>query len=150
MSTPAQIQADTLKRYIAGWGGWTMESFFSTLSDDFTQKPLPLSCGEPARGREQLYPVLSSLMTMLTIHNTIHDPSNNAAVVYAVADGDTPFGPYHNEQAVFLWFNSKGDKVAQIEELFDSAFMAEFMPKFKKWSEENPGAAAGRPPPANA
>lgn len=66
MSPPAEIQADTLKRFIAGWGGWTMESFFATLSDDFTQKPLPLSCGEPARGREQLYPLLSSLMTMMT------------------------------------------------------------------------------------
>ncbi|KAG6118808.1 hypothetical protein E4U13_008252 [Claviceps humidiphila] len=155
MSPPAEIQADTLKRFIAGWGGWTMESFFATLSDDFTQKPLPLSCGEPARGREQLYPLLSSLMTMmtnfkLTIHNTIHDPSNNTAVVYAVADGDTPFGPYHNEQAVFLWFNSKGDKVDRIEELFDTAFMAEFKPKFKKWALENPGAAAGRPPCASA
>ncbi|KAG5965071.1 hypothetical protein E4U58_002976 [Claviceps cyperi] len=66
MSTPAEIQADTLKRFIAGWGGWTTESFFAALSDDFTQKPLPLSCGEPARGREKLYPLLSSLMTMMT------------------------------------------------------------------------------------
>ncbi|KAG6309361.1 hypothetical protein E4U22_004007, partial [Claviceps purpurea] len=52
--------------------------------------------------------------------------------------------------AVFIWFNSKGDKVDRIEELFDTAFMAEFKPKFKKWALENPGAAAGRPPPANA
>ncbi|KAG6052374.1 hypothetical protein E4U17_005872 [Claviceps sp. LM77 group G4] len=153
MSTRAEIQADTLKRFIAGWSGWTMESFFATLSDDFTQKPLPLSAGHPARGREELYPRLSSLMTMmtnfkLTIHNTIHDPSNNTAALYAIADGDTPFGPYHNEQAVFLWFNPKGDKVARIEELFDTAVMADFMPKFKKWAEENPGAGAERPPPA--
>lgn len=46
---------------------------------------------------------------------------------------DTPFGPYSNEQAVFLWFNEEGDKVEKIEEMFDSAFMAEFMPNFREY-----------------
>lgn len=44
---------------------------------------------------------------------------------------DTPFMPYHNEQAVFIWINESGE-VSKIEEMFDSAFMADFMPRFQQ------------------
>lgn len=37
--------------------------------------------------------------------------------------------PYHNEQAVCLWFNESGE-INKIEEMFDNAFMNDFLPKF--------------------
>ena len=49
-----------------------------------------------------------------------------------MTEADTPFGPYKNEQAVFLWFNEEG-KVGKIEEMFDSAFMNDFLPKFQQY-----------------
>ncbi|KAG6003578.1 hypothetical protein E4U21_001865 [Claviceps maximensis] len=138
MSTTAQIQADTLQRFIAGWRAWTMEPFFANFSDDFSQKPLPLSAMQPSKNRQELIPVLTSLMRVLTnfkltVHNTIHDPTNGTAALYILTEADTPIGPYRNEQAVFLWFNSTGDKVQRLEELFDTAFMKEFVPKFTEY-----------------
>jgi hypothetical protein len=45
--------------------------------------------------------------------------------------------PYHNESAVFLWFDESGQKVEKIEEMFDSAFMEDFLPKFQGyWAEK--------------
>ncbi|KAG5978948.1 hypothetical protein E4U55_005717 [Claviceps digitariae] len=137
----AEVQAATLERFLAGWGAWTMDTFFETLSDDFTQKPLPLSLMQSARTREELYPVLGCLMDMLknfklTVHNTIHDPIKRTAAIYALAEADSPFGPYRNEQAVFVWFNRTGDKVEKIEEMFDTVVMQEFMPKFKEYMRQ--------------
>ncbi|KAG6021189.1 hypothetical protein E4U41_002606 [Claviceps citrina] len=148
MSTAAEIQALTLQRFIAGWQTWTMDSFFDALSDDFTQMPLPYGAMHPARTREELVPVLSTLMSVLTnfkltVHNTIHDPPARKAALYAVAEADTPFGPYHNEQAVFVWFTPAGDKVERIEELFDTVFMREFFPKFKDYLSGGGAAGAG-------
>jgi hypothetical protein len=49
--------------------------------------------------------------------------------VYAVTKADTPFGPYKNEHALFLWFDESGEKVNKIEEMFDGLVMKEFLPK---------------------
>jgi hypothetical protein len=52
-----------------------------------------------------------------------------------MTEADTPFGPYRNEQSVFLWFNEKGE-VSKIEEMFDSAVMNDFLPKFRQYMAE--------------
>jgi hypothetical protein len=44
--------------------------------------------------------------------------------------------PYHNEQAVFVWFDESGENIAKIEEMFDAAFMDEFLPKFHHYMAE--------------
>ncbi|KAG5991329.1 hypothetical protein E4U43_004049 [Claviceps pusilla] len=140
MSTTADIEAETLQRFIAGWRAWTMDSFFANLADDFTQKPLPFSAMHPPRTRDELYPVLTTLMSVLTnfkltIHNTIHDPTTHTAALYTLAEADSPLGPYRNEQAVFVWFSPAGDKIQRIEELFDTVFMRDFMPRFRAYMD---------------
>jgi hypothetical protein len=59
----------------------------------------------------------------------VHDSTQGKAAIYAMTKADTPFGPYNNEQAVFLWFNEYG-QINKIEELFDSLSMDGFLPKF--------------------
>lgn len=71
------------------------------------------------------------------MHNIVHDSDHNKATLYAIATANTPFMPYRNEQAVFLWFDESGEKVDKIEEMFDSAFMEDFLPKFQGyWAEK--------------
>jgi hypothetical protein len=50
-----------------------------------------------------------------------------------VSKADTPFGPYTNEHALFLWFDETGEKVQRIEEMFDESAMKDFQPKFEKY-----------------
>ena len=57
---------------------------------------------------------------------------------------DTEFGPYINEQAVFIEFDGSGEKVSKIEEMNDTAFRTEFDPKYYKhigWGQPPPQAA---------
>lgn len=76
-------------------------------------------------------------MTQLDIHNVVHDAPQGKAVIYALTKADTPFGPYRNEHALFLWFNEIGDRVQKIEEMFDAVVMKEFLPKLDKYVAEN-------------
>lgn len=69
----------------------------------------------------------------LTIHNVVHDTTYDKAVIYAFAEADTPFGPYHNEHALFLWFDESGEKVKKIEEMFDTVVMKDILPKINAY-----------------
>ena len=63
----------------------------------------------------------------------MHDPERNRAAVYTVSTGDLPWGEAWNmEYAAFVTFSKAGDKIARVEEMLDSAFMADFSGKFQK------------------
>lgn len=62
----AGVQAKTLKKYIDGWRGWTVDGFLASWSEDCTQQALPFSSGKPLLTRtnaERLFPHLMSIMT---------------------------------------------------------------------------------------
>lgn len=75
------------------------------------------------------------------VHNIVHDVANGKAVIYALTSANTPFGPYQNEHALFLWFDEDGKKVEKIEEMFDGVFMKDFMPKLEKHLAEHDAKA---------
>jgi hypothetical protein len=54
-------------------------------------------------------------------------------VIYAIAKADTPFGPYQNEHALFMWFDDAREKVVKIEEMFDTVVMKETLPKLDQY-----------------
>lgn len=56
--------------------------------------------------------------------------------------------PYHNEQAVFVWFDDNG-QINKVEEMFDSAFMNDFMPKFRQYMAEKTEVQEDAQTPAN-
>ncbi len=60
----------------------------------------------------------------------MHDSARGKAAIYATIKADTSFGPYNNEQAVFISFDESGEKVNKIEEMNDTAFRKEFDPKY--------------------
>ncbi|KAF2232859.1 hypothetical protein EV356DRAFT_560196 [Viridothelium virens] len=137
MPAATEIQKQSIEEFISGWKSWNPSTFLDTLSSDCTQTALPFNSGKPTRSRaelEQLFPILMSTLSKfeLTIHNVVHEPTKSQAALYSMAEADTPFGPYKNEQAVFLWLNEEG-KVSKIEEMFDSAFMNEFLPKLQQY-----------------
>ncbi|KAI0013979.1 hypothetical protein F4779DRAFT_639150 [Xylariaceae sp. FL0662B] len=138
MPAPAEVQAATLERFIEGWSGWTPEGFLASWTSDCTTKTLPFSAGVETRTREEserIFPLMMSCLTnfQLRVHNVVHDPAQGKAAVYAVSKADTPFGPYNNEHAIFLWFDNSGEKVQKIEEMFDDVAMKDFLPKFEKY-----------------
>lgn len=63
------------------------------------------------------------------------------AAIYALTKANTPFGPYQNEHAIFLWFTEDGKKVDKIEEMFDGVFMKDFMPKLERHIAEQEAKA---------
>ncbi|KAM5444833.1 hypothetical protein MferCBS31731_000288 [Microsporum ferrugineum] len=137
MSTSAEAQAITLKKYIEGWGKWTPEDITETWADNVTFTTLPLSCGKPTRERpgfEKRYLLLIGTLKnfQLTVHHVVHDVAQRKAAIYAASTADTDFGPYANEQTHFITFDEKGEKVTSIAEMNDTAFRAEFEPKYYK------------------
>lgn len=65
----------------------------------------------------------------------MHDAAQSKAAIYCATTADTPFGPYNNEHAIFLWFNEAGDEIVKIEEMFDQFTMKEFLPQLMKYAE---------------
>jgi hypothetical protein len=63
------------------------------------------------------------------------------AAIYALTKADSPFGPYSNEHALFLWFDKSGEKVQKIEELFDTVVMKTFLPKIEQYVAQQKAAA---------
>ena len=75
MPAPAEIQAETLDKFIEAWRGWTPDGFLATWTDDCTQKTLPFSSDVPLRTRadtETLFPVLMGLMSNFQVRKTAH------------------------------------------------------------------------------
>ncbi|KAF2118821.1 hypothetical protein BDV96DRAFT_642992 [Lophiotrema nucula] len=137
MPATADVQAAIIDAFIQGWRGWTPEGMLAPCSSDCTQLALPLSDGRPLKSRpdmEMLFPILMRELSNfdLNVHNIVHDPEHSKAALYATAKADTPFGPYNNEHALFLWFDESGN-INKMEEMFDSAFMATFQPAFRDY-----------------
>ncbi|EEQ33884.1 hypothetical protein McanCB56680_006474 [Microsporum canis] len=145
MPASAEIQTATLNRFIEGWKGWTPDGFLASWSHDCTQVTLPFSSGVPPHTRAsvtKLFPQLMSILTnfQLIVHNVIHDPAQSKAVIYAITTADSPFGPYKNEQACFVWFDESGEYVTRIEEMFDGVFMQNFLPKLEAYIKGQGGS----------
>ena len=60
----------------------------------------------------------------------MHDSARGKAAIYATIKADTSFGPYNNEQVVFISFDESGERVNKNEEMNDTAFRKEFDPKY--------------------
>jgi hypothetical protein len=63
----------------------------------------------------------------------VHDAAQGKAAIYMKTKADTPAGPFHNEAAVFIWFDESGEKVAKLEEMMDSAVVKEVMPRLQPY-----------------
>ncbi|KAF2209151.1 hypothetical protein CERZMDRAFT_87127 [Cercospora zeae-maydis SCOH1-5] len=137
MPASATIQAATLERFIQGWKEWTPEGMMEVMSAGYTQRTLPFSLGHPPRSKPEVEFMLPKLMEMVTnykldIKHIVHDATQGKAVVYAVSAGYTPFGKWTNEYAVFIRFSEDGETVQGVDEMVDSAFMKDLMPKMQR------------------
>nr|UYO77228.1 monooxygenase [Trichoderma oligosporum] len=147
MPAPAEIQAATLQKFIDSWKRWDSREFLSLFSDDFTQVTLPLGLGIPSRPRAQVEQVLPALMATiksyeLNVRHVIHDATANKAALYVESKGILPWGPWQMDYAAFVIFSEAGDKLNTVEEMLDTAKMADFVPKFNQYLEENGGPIA--------
>ena len=68
----------------------------------------------------------------------MHDAAKSKAVIYATSNADTPFGDlkWTNEYAVFVTFTEDGTQINRMEEMVDTAFFQQFMPKFQQYMGE--------------
>nr|UYO77215.1 monooxygenase [Trichoderma crystalligenum] len=147
MPAPAEIQAATLQKFMDAWKKWDAPEFLSLFSDDFTQVTLPLGLGIPSRPRAQVEQVLPALMATiksyeLTFRHVVHDAAANKAAVYVLSKGVLPWGPWQMDYAAFVTFSEAGDKLDTVEEMLDTAKMADFVPKFNQYLEANGGPSA--------
>jgi len=69
----------------------------------------------------------------MTIEKIVNSPDQHMAVVHAKGSGETPFAPYRNEYAFFLYFTEDGSKVVRVEEFVDSAFRNGFHAKMQEY-----------------
>jgi len=150
MPAPAHVQAATLQQYLEAWKNWDAEEQLALFADDFTMVTLPYGLGIPTRTRAQaaqVLPALNSAVTSyeLTIHNIVHDAEKNQAAVYASSKGDLPWGPWDLEYSTFITFSEAGDKVLKLEEMLDTAFLADFGPKFGQHLQQIHGGPSAVP-----
>lgn len=165
-------QEATLNQFIQGWRKWSTEEMLASWANSATQKALPFSLGHPARTRTQVedtLPILQRVVTnyevsriitpsntcsvmkhekadyssKLKIHEIVQDAARGKAAVYAISKGDTPFGIWTNEYAVFITFDESRKQIIKIEEMVDSAFMNEFFPKFQDYVRQEQDASGG-------
>ncbi|EFX00872.1 hypothetical protein CMQ_1953 [Grosmannia clavigera kw1407] len=140
MPTAAEVQTDTLQRFIDAWKRWNAKetiSFFAE-STDFRQVTMPFQMNVPERTRAEVeqtlpYVVRAVRKYNLRIHRVIHDRQKGEAAIYAVSKGDTPFGPWSMEYATFLTFSESGDRITRIEEMLDSNHAQWFGPQLQGW-----------------
>jgi hypothetical protein len=68
----------------------------------------------------------------------VHDPARNKASIFAISTGNTPFGDFTNEYAVFVTFDESGEKITSLDKMVDSAFLMTLFPQFKRYLQKNP------------
>lgn len=81
MPAPAEVQAATLDKFIAGWKIFTPEAWMATWSEDCTQKMLPLSLGIPARSRTEVLGILPNLIGILKNYKVKISRNNSSPVL---------------------------------------------------------------------
>ena len=65
MPASAEVQGETLQKFIAAWKRWNAEDWLATFADDFTQVTMPFGLGVPARSRSEVEQVLPKLMQLV-------------------------------------------------------------------------------------
>lgn len=65
-SAPAQVQADTLDKFLESWKSQAWEDTINLWSDDFKQRLLPFSLGTPLTSRAEAEVVYPTLVKSLT------------------------------------------------------------------------------------
>lgn len=83
MPAPAEVQAATLEKFIAGWKEFTPESWMATWSEDCTQKMLPLSLGVPARSRTEVLGILPKLIGILKNYKVSYLSENSPLAFFS-------------------------------------------------------------------
>lgn len=78
MPAPANIQAATLDKFIAGWKTFAPEAWMASWSANCTQQILPFSLGVPARSRTEAQQVLPKLIEILINY----EASSSSQAVY--------------------------------------------------------------------
>ncbi|KAL7783302.1 hypothetical protein V8C43DRAFT_185909 [Trichoderma afarasin] len=147
MPAPADVQTDTLNKFLAAWETNNIEDTVALWSDDFTQQLLPLSLGIPENSRakaEIAYPRLMKNLTnwKVEVKNVVHDTARGTAVVYSTSLADTPVPgeKWTNEYGIFITFSEDGTRIKRLEEMIDSAFFGRFFPLLQQHFAKQAGA----------
>lgn len=159
-----EVQEATLQRFIDAWKRWNAEEMISVFDEgqDFRQVTMPFQMNVKERTRSEVQKTLPYVVRAvsnyevsvdskhetlkiitdgqkISIHRVIHDQKKGEAAIYAISKGDTPFGPWNMEYAVFLTFSESGDKISRIEEMLDSNHAQWFGPQLHKWIASQTG-----------
>ncbi|GIZ44772.1 hypothetical protein CKM354_000796100 [Cercospora kikuchii] len=139
----ARIQEATLEKFLAAWKDWSAEGQIAVFTDDVQQRTLPFSLGIPPRNKDNIRATLPRIEEVVTnyqlnVHHIVHDPKRNLASILATSSGDSLFGDWRQEYAVYLRFDASGEKICQIDEMMDASFIMEFTPQFQDYLANNP------------
>ncbi|KAK8045576.1 hypothetical protein PG993_005600 [Apiospora rasikravindrae] len=149
MSSLAEVQADTLNKFLEAWRTQDVGTTIELWSDDFKQRLLPDSLGAAVKSRAEaavIYPVLTSNLSnwKLEIKQIVHDAARGTAAVYATSSADTPLPDekWATDYAVFISFTEDGTQINKLDEMVDSTFYGRFFPKFQQYLAKTRGTPA--------
>ncbi|KAK5163251.1 uncharacterized protein LTR77_010837 [Saxophila tyrrhenica] len=103
----------------------------ATRTDDLIYQFLPESLGAPARNNEEWKEVFTQLKALfssfeVTLRLCFYDTEARGACLHGKVDTQSPIGPVTMEFVFMIKFNEAGDKMARIDEFFDSKVYTEF------------------------
>lgn len=59
----------------------------------------------------------------------VFDEHSRQSVAHGFSTATTAIGPYKMEAMIFMKFDETGEKIVKIDEMMDSAYMADFLAK---------------------
>lgn len=62
----------------------------------------------------------------------VYDTEERKAAVHGITTADAPFGPFVNECSIFFTLDERGQKITRMQEMVDSAVVANAMAKLNE------------------
>jgi hypothetical protein len=72
-------------------------------------------------------------VSQLEVRNIAYDAEERTSVLHGISISESIIGPYRNECVLITTFNEAGDKAVKIEEMFDSAYFAQFSQRLQEF-----------------
>ncbi|KAI7115138.1 hypothetical protein KC343_g18671 [Hortaea werneckii] len=144
MSTILANTKHTAHAVCDGYERWEMDAVMAPRAHDCIHHLGPKSLARPLRNNEQYRAYFHTVQTLfqdfkIEVADQVFDEGQKKAALHVFGSATSPVGKYEQEYTWFLTFSEDGTKVKRMEEMIDSAYLAEFFKRLNHYVEVGGG-----------